>query len=77
MCCGVVPILSHLSHGTVGSHRILMADLDITLNFTCIPFHSLEENEIGDLGATALADVLTVNQSLKTLRYIWHLERNL
>ena len=21
---------SHLSHGTVGSHRILMADLDIT-----------------------------------------------
>ena len=22
---------SHLSHGTVGSHRILMADLDITL----------------------------------------------
>ena len=30
MCCGVVPILSHLSHGTVGSHRILMADLDIT-----------------------------------------------
>ena len=41
-------------------------------NFTSIPFHSLEGNEIGDSVATALADALTVNQSLITLRYIWH-----
>ena len=28
---------SHLSHGTVGSHRILMADLDITRSVQCDP----------------------------------------
>ena len=44
-------------------------------NFTCIPFHSLEGNEIGDSVATALADALTVNQSLTTLRYVWHVAR--
>ena len=31
-------------------------------------FHSLESNGIGDKGATALADSLNVNQSLKTLK---------
>ena len=32
-------------------------------------FHSLEKNYgIGDSGATALADALTVNQSLTTLK---------
>ena len=29
--------------------------------------HSLESNQVGDSGATALADALRVNQSLKTL----------
>ena len=32
--------------------------------------YSLEGNGIGNSGATALADALRVNQSLKTLRYI-------
>ena len=31
-------------------------------------FHSLEWNRIGDSGAAALADALTVNQSLTTLK---------
>ena len=31
-------------------------------------FHSLEENRVGELGASALADALRVNQSLKTLK---------
>ena len=31
-------------------------------------FHSLGGNRVGDSGATALADVLRVNQSLKTLK---------
>ena len=31
-------------------------------------FPSVEKNEIGDSGASALADVLRVNQSLKTLK---------
>ena len=30
--------------------------------------HSLEQNEIEDSGASALADALRVNQSLKTLK---------
>ena len=33
-----------------------------------IPLHSLEWNKIGDSGATALADCLRVNQSLKALK---------
>ena len=32
------------------------------------PFHSVQKNEIGDEGVTALADALRVNQSLKTLK---------
>ena len=35
-----------------------------------IPFHSLERNKIEDSGATALADALRVNQSLKALKYV-------
>ena len=31
-------------------------------------FYSLEGNTIGDCGASALVDALTVNQSLKTLK---------
>ena len=31
-------------------------------------FHSLSNNEIGSEGATALADALKVNKSLKTLK---------
>ena len=34
-------------------------------------FYSLGDNEIGDKGATGLADTLRVNQSLKTLRYLF------
>ena len=35
--------------------------------YTTLLFHSLSNNEIGSEGATALADALQVNQSLKTL----------
>ena len=34
-------------------------------------FYSLGDNEIGDKGATNLADTLRVNHSLKTLRYLF------
>ena len=37
-------------------------------NFRVTLFHSLGWNKVGDSGATALADVLSVNQSLKMLK---------
>ena len=33
-----------------------------------LTLHSLEQNNIGDSGASALADALRVNQRLKTLK---------
>ena len=40
----------------------------ITLLSTSTVSYSLRDNEIGDSGASALANALRVNQSLKTLR---------
>ena len=45
-------------------------------NYMFTPFHSLEENGIGDSGTSTLANALTVNQSLKILRYIRYIARN-
>ena len=39
-------------------------------SFPSTLFHSLEFNMMGDSGASALADALKVNQSLKTLKYV-------
>ena len=37
-------------------------------SFGLFLFHSLQSNRIGSEGASALADVLRVNKSLKTLK---------
>ena len=39
-------------------------------NFKYTLFNSLGDNEVGDAGATALADALRVSQSLKILRLV-------
>ena len=55
-----------------GRHSLGISSNSLTTcsNFwsTCTLFHSFEGNRAGKSGASALADSLRVNQSLKTLK---------